>query len=148
MYFHSKRLSDCSDDELVQLNKLTLKAEDGEGSWMSDMMDFAMTKSHRSTNVTVFLATHPETNKIIAWSFMEHSHKIYYQENKKEMPVFDFGVYVHPDYRRQGIAKQLIGETDKYSEKLNARIKVRPHDEKSSALFSKALPNNNWIIND
>lgn len=147
MFFHSKKLIDCSQDEIAQLDQLTLKTEDGEASWMSDMI--VLLKKGLEPKTIVFMAVDPRTNKIIAWSYVEDCNNEFLFQNKDGMPIFDFGVYVHPEYRRQGIAKQLVAETDKYFTQFNIYLRAYPHDEKSMGLFQGSISENKkWVMNE
>lgn len=118
---------------LKQLRKLTLYAYSGLNREMNGLIN---TMSHRPVRAQVLLAY--KQDKLVAWALLSREPSaMQFMHTDEYFHPSDgvlFEVFVHPDYRRQGIATELMKIARRKAGPY--RLCVAPWDERSTSFYS------------
>lgn len=119
--------------ELVaKLRKLTLHSYSGMNHELNWMLREAKNRKINCKILTGF-----RSRKLVSWALLSKEDTNFSFRNSpdgfRSTDGSMFQVYVHPDYRRQGIASELLKVARR---KANGRLCVCPHDFKSEKFYA------------
>lgn len=107
---HVKDLAEWEYDQLIKLNY-------GYGGWMRRNLK----NSEKGITIIAKIAS---TQEIVGWALLE-----------KGICGYDFLIYIHKNYRRQGIGTRIYRMAKKHYKKLSEF----PHNKASRDFFSKMM---------
>lgn len=102
---------------------------DSESSAMLEFLWYRSSLEH--SRVTVVLAL--KDDQPIAWIWLIHRSRIYSKPNR----FYLSWLFVHPDFRKQGIGSKLFAQAKALTHKRHRLILVQPWDYRSTKFFRK-----------
>ncbi len=119
-------------DLLQKLRKLTLHPYSGMNHELNSLL---RTVQHRKVDCKILMGF--RSRKLVGWAILTREDSDFCFRNSpngfRSTDGSMFQVYVHPDYRRQGIATELIKVARR---KANGRLCICPHDSRSQQFYA------------
>ena len=119
-------------DEIKQLNKLTICDE--------SRMRYLL----RAPKIDAIAIMFKTRDKILGWASLEK--RVYEDGRNVAHDYYQSSVFVHPEVRRRGIAKNVVEQAKKIARKSKMMLEALPRDDIGEKFYSAVGFNNDMLF--